>query len=77
MVLRQVLHLDEPTGIASGAVGPVKLDKSSGTVIRTHHGLHGRVFLDAALGKLLPQGEGKLHFTVRFFEHIRHGGFGE
>ena len=42
-----------------------------------HHGLHGRVFLDAALGKLLPQGERQLHFTVRFFEHIRHGGFGE
>ena len=26
MVLRQVLHLDEPTGIASGAVSTIKLD---------------------------------------------------
>ena len=77
MVLRQVLHLDEPTGIASGAVGTIKLDQSSGTVIRADHRLHGGVFLDAALGKLLPQGERQLHFSVRFFEHIRHGGFGE
>ena len=77
MVLRQVLHLDESTGIATGAVGTIKLDKPSGPVIRTHNGLHGRVFLDAALGKLLPQGECQLHFTVRFFEHIRHSGFGE
>ena len=77
MVLRQVLHLDEPTGIAAGAVGTIKLNQSSGTVIRTDHRLHGGVFLDAALGKLLPQGERQLHFTVRLFEHIRHGGFGE
>ena len=77
MVLRQVLHLDEPTGIASGAVGPVKLNQSSGTVIRADHRLHGGVFLDAALGKLLSQGEGELHLAVGLFEHICHGGFGE
>ena len=77
MVLRQVLHLDEPTGIAAGAVGPVKLDKPSGTVIRADYRLHGGVFLDAALCKFLSKGEGKLHLAVRFFEHIRHGDFGE
>ena len=77
MVLGQILHLDEPTGIASGAIGTVKLDKPSGTVIRTDYRLHGGVFLDAALGKLLPQGEGKLHFAVRFFKHFCHGSFGE
>ena len=77
MILRQILHLDEPTGIAPGAVGTIKLNKSSGTVIRADHCLHGGVFLDAALGKLLPQGEGKLHLAVRLFEHICHGSFGE
>ena len=77
MVLRQVLHLDESTGIATGAVGPVKLDKPSGTVIRADYRLHGGVFLDAALCKFLSKGEGKLHLAVRFFEHICHGGFGE
>ena len=77
MVLGQVLHLDEPTGIAAGAVGPVKLDKPSGTVIRADYRLHGGVFLDAALGKLLPQGEGKFDFSVRFFKHFCHGSFGE
>ena len=61
----------------SGAVGTIKLDQSSGSVIRTDHRLHGGVFLDAALGKLLPQGEGKLHLAVRLFEHICHSGFGE
>ena len=77
MVLRQVLHLDESTGIATGAVGTIKLDKPSCSAVRTDYRLHGGVFLDAALCKLLPQGECQLHFTVRFFEHIRHGGFGE
>ena len=33
MVLRQVLHLDEATGIASGAVGTIELNQPSGTVI--------------------------------------------
>ena len=77
MVLRQVLHLDEPTGIASGAVGTVKLDQPSGSIIRTDHRLHGGVFLDAAFCKFLSKGEGKLHLAVRLFEHICHGGLGE
>ena len=77
MVLRQVLHLDEPTGIASGAIGTVKLDQPSGSIIRTDYRLHGGVFLDAAFGKLLPQGEGKFDCSVRFFKHFCHGGLGE
>ena len=77
MVLGQVLHLDEPTGIAAGAIGPVKLDKPSGTVIRADYRLHGGVFLDAALGELLPQGKSEFDFSVRFFEHLCHGSFGE
>ena len=33
MVLGQILHLDEPTGITAGAVGTIELNQPSGTVI--------------------------------------------
>ena len=55
MVLREVLHLDEPPGKSAGSIGPVKLDQPTGAVIRADHRLHGGVFLDAAFGQLLPQ----------------------
>ena len=77
MVLGQILHLDEPTGIASGAIGTVKLDQPSGSIIRTDHRLHGGVFLDAAFCKLLTQGEREFDFSVCLFKHFCHGGFGE
>ena len=77
MVLRKVLHLDEPPGKSAGSVGSVKLDQPTGAVIRTDHRLHGGVFLDAAFGQLLPQGQGQLHLALRMEQKFQYGCFGE
>ena len=37
MVLREVLHLNEPPGKSAGPVGSVKLDQPPGAVIRADH----------------------------------------
>ena len=37
MVLRKVLHLDEPPGKSAGSIGSVELDQPTGAVIRTDH----------------------------------------
>ena len=33
MVLREVLHLNEPPGKSAGSIGPIKLDQAAGAVI--------------------------------------------
>ena len=77
MVLREVLHLNEPPGKSAGSIGSVKLDQAAGAVIRADHRLHGGVFLDAALGQLLPQGQSQLHLALRMGQQFQNGRFGE
>ena len=73
MVLRQVLHLDQASGVSPGAVGPIKLDQPSGPVVSADYGLHSRVFLHARLGQLLPQRERELHLAAGRFQQVKDG----
>ena len=55
VVLRQILQLDIPTGVASGAACTVELEQSSGSVVRTDTAFHCLVFLAGALCHLEPE----------------------
>ena len=77
MVLREVLHLNEPPSKSAGSIGPIKLYQAAGAVIRADHRLHGGVFLDAAFSQLLPQGQGQFHLALRTGQKLQHGRFGE
>ena len=55
MVLRQILQLDVPAGVASGAACAVELEQSSGSAIRTDTAFRRLVFLDGTLCHLKPE----------------------
>ena len=55
VVLRQILQLDVPAGVASGTACAVELEQSSGSAIRTDTAFRRLVFLDGALCHLKPE----------------------
>ena len=56
VVLRQILHLDEPSGPATSP-GSVELGDSAGAPVGSGDGLHRGVFLAACLPQLVPDVE--------------------
>ena len=73
MVLRQVLNLDQPASIPPCAVGTIELNETSGSTVRAHYSLHGRVFLYAALGQFLSHRQCKFHLSVCLLQHLQDG----
>ena len=55
VVLRQILQLDVPAGVASGTACAVELEQSSGPAIRADTAFRCLVFLDGALCHLKPE----------------------
>ena len=55
MVLRQVLHLDKPSGKPSGPVRPVKLQESPSPAVTADHVLHGLIFFYRRLCQFQPE----------------------
>ena len=55
MVLRQILQLDIPAGVASGTACAVELEQSSGPAVRADTAFRCLVFLDGALCHLEPE----------------------
>ena len=63
MVLRQILQLNIPAGVPSGAAGTIELKQSSGSAIRTHTAFRCLILLDGAFRHLEPE----LQHIHRFF----------
>ena len=77
VILRQVLHLNQPSRPSAGAVGSVKLEHPSGASVRTHGVLHCLILFDRRFGKLLPE---EKHLAQAFrcsFEQFGNGLFPE
>ena len=53
-IVREVLHLHKASGLAPGAVGPVKSQQSAHTAVCAHAGLNGVILLCRSLAELLP-----------------------
>ena len=60
VVLGQVLQLHIASSPASGAIGPIELERAAHTPVRTGSVTHGDILFHAGLGQLLPQNE---HFA--------------
>ena len=60
VVLGQVLQLHVAPSPATGAVGPVELERAAHTPVRTGSAAHGDILFHTGLGQLLPQNE---HFA--------------
>ena len=69
MILGQVLQLHIAPSPASGAVGPVELERAAHTPVRTGGVTHGDILFHAGLGQLLPQGDGFLSPIRQQFQH--------
>ena len=71
-ILIQILQLDQPPGEPAGAVRPIKNEHPMRTAVCADCVLHRRVFLHAALGELLPEGENLPERPRRGLKQFRH-----
>ena len=82
MVLWEVLQLDIPAGISTGTTGPIELEKSSCSAVRTHTAFRCLVFFHRAFRHLESELQHIQGFRInpvliQLCDHLRHILFAE